>query len=46
MAVERNNQTRQLMTFLCGLFYNFNIKTSQIMNKNNVKIKYILIFLT
>ena len=38
-AVERNNQTRQFITFLHRLFYKIYIKTSQIMNKKDVKIK-------
>ena len=38
-AVERNNQTHPFMIFLFHLFYKIYIKTSQIMNKNVVKIK-------
>ena len=39
-AVERNNQTRQLLTFLRSLLCINLIKTSQILNKNDVKTKY------
>ena len=38
MAVECNNQTCQFITFLCRLFDKIYIKTSQIMNKDDVKI--------
>ena len=39
MAVEHNHHTRRFMNFLCRLFYKIYIKTSQIWNKTNVKIK-------
>ena len=39
-AVERNNQTCRLLTFLRRLFCINLIKTSQILNKNDVKTKY------
>ena len=37
VAVECNNQTRRSITFLFHLFYKIHIKTSQIINKNDVK---------
>ena len=39
-AVEHNDQTRQLIIFLRRLFYKIFTKTSQILNKNDVKTKY------
>ena len=45
-AVECNNQTCWFIIFLRHLFYKIYLKTSQIMNKNDVKIngKYIYFF--
>ena len=40
MAVERNNRTCRLLTFLRRLFCINLIKTSQILNKNDVKTMY------
>ena len=39
MAVERNNKTCRFTTFLHCLFYRIRIKTSQLVDKNNVKIE-------
>ena len=39
-AIERNNETRRLITFLRRLLCINLIKTSQILNKNDVKTKY------